>query len=94
MHTDTQSVQEVHAFSHPGSGFQLRRLPVRSEGGEGQTHPRALADPTNKNKRSHDRSGVPGLETNVPDRDSEARIPESLEKVIPIPKSLHSHLKW
>ena len=39
--------------------FQLRRLPVRSERGQGQTHPRVLGDPTDKNKRPHDRSVVP-----------------------------------
>ena len=81
-YTNSQSVQEVHAFSHPGSFlpvqsptlwpvhsthgssllrtrlacergevrtgsqtcFQLRRLPVRPHGGQGQTHTRALAD--------------------------------------------------
>ena len=32
------------------TGSQVLRLPVRSERGQGQTHPRALADPTNKNK--------------------------------------------
>ena len=38
---------------------------VRPERGQGQTHPRALADPTDKNKRSHDRPGMPGPETDV-----------------------------
>ena len=35
---------------------------------QSQTQPRALADPTNKNKRPPDWSGVPGLEANVPHR--------------------------
>ena len=43
-------------------------LPVRSDGGQGQTHPRALADPTSKYKRLHDQSGVSSPETNVPNR--------------------------
>ena len=50
------------------TGFQLRRLPVRSERGQDQTHPRVLADPTSKNKRPHDRSGMPGPEANIPNR--------------------------
>ena len=33
------------------TGFQLRRLSLQSEIGQGQTHPRALADPTSTNKR-------------------------------------------
>ena len=52
----------------PSTGFQLCRLPVRFERGQVQTHPRSLADPTDKNKGSRVRSGVFGLENNVPDR--------------------------
>ena len=99
------------------TSFQFRRLPVRLEGGQGQTHTRALADPTDKNKGTHIQSSMPGPKFNVPHQviDSHRktstfrpftleahqwhlknkwRVPETLEKVIPIPKSLHPHLKW
>ena len=49
--------EQKHIRTGSKTGFQLRRLPVRSDGGQGQTHPRALADPTSKDKRPHDRSG-------------------------------------
>ena len=130
-HTNSQSVQEVHAYSRPGSaqevklmalqkgirinqylddwlvratshqtclqhtqtlialcrglgwlvneekstgsktGFQLHRLPVRTERGQGQTHTRAL---TGLNKQGSDnivrcvRSGVSGLAVHIPHR--------------------------
>ena len=140
-HTNSQSVQEVHAFSHPGSdvpvqgptlwsvhsthgfhsgglrgqtdgftegyknppvprrlvgeshippnlslsrtklageqgkvrtgpktGLQLRRLPVRPQGGQGQTHARALADLHRQDIVNPVRSGVPGPEVHVPYR--------------------------
>ena len=50
------------------TGFQPCRLPDRSERGQDQTHNRALADPTDKNKRPHDWSGLSGPEANVPNR--------------------------
>ena len=48
--------------------FQFRRLLVRLEGGQGQTHTRVLADPTDKNKGTHIQSSMPGPEINVPHR--------------------------
>ena len=60
------------------TGLQLRRLPVRPQRGQGQTHTRALADLNRQDIVHPVRSGVS----------------ESLEKVIPIPRSLHPHLKW
>ena len=59
------------------TGFQLRRLPVQPERGQGQTHPRVLADPTSKNKRLH---GWPGPETNVPDRLTDGHREASISK--------------
>ena len=53
------------------TSFQFRRLPVQldgGDGGEGQTHTRALADPTNKNTGTHIQSNMPGPEINVPYR--------------------------
>ena len=60
--------QQGEIRTGPQTIFQLRRLPVRFEKGQGQTHLKAMADPTDKSKRSHDRSGMPGPEANVPDR--------------------------
>ena len=98
----------------PQTSIQFCRLPVRLERGQGQTHPRALADLTGKDKRSYVRSGMPGSETDVLDRitnsSRETSAPravthetypvtfekqlESLGKQIPVPKSLHPHLRW
>ena len=101
----------------PKTGFQLCRLPVRSQGGQGQTHTRALADLNRKDTvnpvrpvhpvqqfmslielltatekqvhlgRLHMRPIQWHLKNNW-------RVPESLEKMIPIPRSLHPHLRW
>ena len=101
----------------PKTGFQLRRLPVQSQGGQGQTHTRALADLNRQYTVNPVRSGVPGPAVHVPHRSSNShrkaspsrstymrpiqwhlknnwRVPESLEKVIPVPRSLHPHLRW
>ena len=159
----------------PKTGFQLRRLPVRSQGGQGQTHTRTLADLNRQDTVNSVWSGVPGPAVHVPHRTSHShretspprstsyethtvalekqlentritrkgdpcsqvappppkvvargnqcsvrstvtptktcsadiyrrikrtkknnnwRIPESLEKVIPVPRSLHPHLRW
>ena len=50
------------------TGFQLRRLPVRPQGGQGQTHTRALADLNRQDFVNPVRSGVPGLTVHVPHR--------------------------
>ena len=70
----------------PQTGLQLRRLPVRPARGQGQTNRRTLADLDRQDQINTVRSGLPGPETHVPHR--------SLEKVIPVPNSLHQHLKW
>ena len=54
----------------PKTGFQLRRLPVRSQGGQGQTHTRALADFNRQDIVNPVRSGVPGPAVHVPHRTS------------------------
>ena len=48
------------------TGFQLRRLPVRPQGGQGQTHTRALADLNRQDIVNSVRSGVPGPAVHVP----------------------------
>ena len=52
----------------PKTGFQLRRLPVRPQGGQGQTHTRALADLNRQDIISSVWSGVSGLAVHVPHR--------------------------
>ena len=52
----------------PKTGLQLRRLPVRPQGGQGQTHIRALADLNRQDIVNPVRSGVPGPEVHVPYR--------------------------
>ena len=50
------------------TNFQLRRLPVRLEGRQGQTHHRTLADPTKQSTGDLIKTSLSGPETNVPDR--------------------------
>ena len=50
------------------TGFQLRRLPVRLERGQSQTHTRALADLDRQNSVNSLRSGVSGPAVHVPHR--------------------------
>ena len=50
------------------TGFQLRRLPVRPQGGQGQTHTRALADLNRQDIVNSVRSGVSGPAVHVPHR--------------------------
>ena len=50
------------------TGFQLRKLPVRPRGGQGQTHTRALADLNRQDIVNSVRSGVPGAAVHVPHR--------------------------
>ena len=52
----------------PKTGLQLRRLPVRPQGGQGQTHTRALADLNRQDIVNPVRSGVHGPEVYVPYR--------------------------
>ena len=52
----------------PKTGLQLRRLPVRLQGGQGQTHTRALADLNRQDIVNPVRSDVPGPEVHVPYR--------------------------
>ena len=52
------------------TGFQLYRLPVRSQGGQGQTHTRALADINRQDIVNPVRSGVLGPAVHVPHRTS------------------------
>ena len=52
----------------PKTGFQLCRLPVRPQGGQGQTHTRALADLNIQDIVNPVWSGVPGPAVHVPHR--------------------------
>ena len=54
----------------PQAGFQLSRLPVRPEGGQGQTHTRTLADLNRQDIVNPYWSGVPGPAVHVPHRTS------------------------
>ena len=54
----------------PKTGFQLRRLPVRPQGGKGQTHTRALADLNRQDIVNPVWSGVSGPAVHVPHRTS------------------------
>ena len=48
------------------TGFQLRRLPVQSERGQGQTHTRALAGLDRQDPVNTVQSGMPGPTVHVP----------------------------
>ena len=82
--------------------FQFRRLPVRLERGQGQTHTRTLANPTDKNTGNHTMTatekqvhlGRLHMRPTQCHLKNNWRVPETLEKTIPIPKSLHPHLEW
>ena len=50
------------------ASFQFRRLPVRPERGQGQTHHRALGDPTVEDTRDFNQPIVSGPKIHVPDR--------------------------
>ena len=99
------------------TSFQFCRLPVRLERGQGQTHPRTLADPTGQDMTNMSIPVCPvrnfmyliGLLTATEKQvhlgrlhtrpiqwhlKNNWRVPETLEKTIPILKSLHPHLKW
>ena len=52
------------------TGLQLRRLPVRPQGGQGQTHTRTLADLNRQDTVNFVRSGVSGPAVHVPHRTS------------------------
>ena len=90
----------------PQTGLQLCRLPVRPERGQGQTNRRTLAGLDRQDQIHTVGSGLPGLtEKQVHfgrlhmrpiqwHLKNNWRVPESLEKVIPVPKSLHPHLRW
>ena len=61
-------VNEEKSELEPQKSFQFCRLPVRLERGQGQTHPRTLADPTDQNTGNYVQSSVSSLESNVLDR--------------------------
>ena len=91
------------------TGFQLCRLPVRSQVRSGPTHTGPVAKPTRKVTVTACATGLSGPAVYVPDRIANRhretrpiqwhlknnwRVPELLEKVIPIPRTLHPHLHW
>ena len=69
------------------TGFQLRRLPVRPQGGQGQTHTRAFADLNRQDSVNPVRSSVPGPAVHVPHRTS-----HSHRKASPLRSSSHETL--
>ena len=62
--------EEGEVRTGPKTGFQLRRLPVRPQGGQGQTHTRALADLNRQDIVNPVRSSGSGLAVHVPHRPS------------------------
>ena len=54
----------------PKTSFQLHRLPVRPQGGQGQTHTRAFSDLNRQDIVNPVLSGVPGPAVHVPHRTS------------------------
>ena len=54
----------------PQTGLQLRRLPVRPEGGQGPTNRRTLTDPDRQDQIHNVGSGLPGPAIHVPHRSS------------------------
>ena len=69
-YTDLGSCLSRTRLTGAKTGFQLRRLPVRLERGQGQTHIRALAGLDRQNSDNPGRSGVSGLAVHVPHRAS------------------------
>ena len=67
----------------PKTGFQLRRLPVQPERGQGQTHTRALAGLDRQDSVTTVRSGVPGPAVHVPHRSSHSNRKASPPRVTP-----------
>ena len=104
----------------PQISFQLHRLPVQPERGQGQTHPRSVARPPQATAKNQELlagliclvrqlMSLIGLLTATEKQvhlsrlhmkpilwhlKSSRRVLESLEKVIPIPRPYHPHLKW
>ena len=56
----------------PQTSIQFRRLPVRPERQQGQTHPRALTDPYSKDPRTTGWTDLSGLAADVPHRSVES----------------------
>ena len=52
----------------PQTSLRLHRLPVQPERGQGQTHPRALADLKYQNQETSHQTHLSGLVADVPDR--------------------------
>ena len=65
------------------TGFQLRRLPVRSERGQGQTHPRALSGLDRQDPVNSVRSSVQGPTVHVPHRSSHSNRKASPPRATP-----------
>ena len=63
------------------TGFQLRRLPVRSKRGQGQTHTRVLAGLDRQDLVNPVRSGMSGLTVHVPHRSSHSNRKTSPPRV-------------
>ena len=67
----------------PKTGFQLRRLPVRPERGQGQTHTRALAGLDRQDSVNTVRSVVPGPAVHVPHRSTHSNRKASPPRATP-----------
>ena len=69
----------------PQTGFQLRRLPVRPERGQGQTNRRTLADLDRQDQINTVGSGLPGPTIHVPHRSA-----HSNRKTSPLRATTHA----
>ena len=88
------------------TNLQFRRLPVRPEGRPGPAYTGPVADPPGENLGSPVLTDLSGPAVHVPDWSANShrktswhlknnwRVPEALDKVIPVPRSLHPHLEW
>ena len=92
------------------ASFQLRRLPIRPRFRSCPTDTGLVAKPSGQDSDANLSSCLFGEGIYVPDRPTDGhrlhmrpiqwhlksnwRIPESLEKRIPLPRSLHPHLQW
>ena len=73
----------------PTAGLQLRRLPVRPEGGQGQTNRGTLADLDRQDQINTVGSGMPGPKIHVPHRST-----HSNRKTSPLRATTHETLQW
>ena len=104
-YTNTGTVEEISEISCTGSDIPVQSTAIRfvhsthgvycnSQGGETDVHTQGykIGLLTATEKQVHlGRLGMRPIQWHLKNN---WRVPESLEKVIPIPRSLHPHLQW